>query len=485
MTLRHVSTVIAAFALLSVNIVAPLNGQDAPPDRIARVERGLLPRAVPQGQTGKPTSIAARMAYHGIPGMSIAVIEDGHLAWGRAYGVQDRIGNAPVDTETLFQAASLSKTVTALGTMVLVQQKQLDLDGDVNQWLRSWKTDTHVTLRQLLSHTAGLNVDGFSGYVAGAQVPSVTQILNGEAPANNDRVRAIGPVGTQVRYSGGGFVALQQLLFDVTRSPFEDYMRREVFGPLSMRHSTFQQPLPANIARNAASGHQRNGSKLANGAMIYPELAAAGLWTTPSDLAQVVIELQDALAGRPTRVLKSESAREMLTARIDNAGLGVFLTGPNGSSRRFTHSGRNAGFDAWLVAYKKGSQGAIVMINRNNNEGFIDEVLESVAREYGWTDYVSPAPQATYVDVSAAIQKSYAGVYEAEGRPALTVVFENDRLFARAADGVWFRLYPSSAAEFFAIDDGTRWAFIKSAAGEVTGVVARTGDVELRRRRVR
>jgi CubicO group peptidase (beta-lactamase class C family) len=481
---RRPLIVVAVLSLTSVAIAARPSGQSAAPDKITRVERGLLPRAVLQGQIGKPMSIAARMAYHGIPGMSVAVIEDGQLAWARAYGVRDSIGNAPVDAETLFQAASLSKTVTAFGAMILVQQKRLDLDGDVNQWLQSWKAGTRITLRHLLSHTAGLSVDGFSGYAAGAQLPTVTQILKGENPANNDPVRVVGPVGTQVRYSGGGYVAVQQLLIDVTHSPFENYMR-EVFSPLSMKQSTFRQPLPAVAARNAAAGHLRNGSRLQNGAMTHPELSAAGLWTTPSDLAQVLIELQDALAGRPTRVLKAESAREMLTARVDNAGLGVFLTGPNGLSRRFTHSGRNAGFDARLVAYKNGRQGAVVMINRNNNEGFIDEVLESVAREYGWPDYVSAAPQAAYADVPAAIQALYAGVYEAEGRPSLTVVFENERLFARPADGVWFRLYPMSAAEFFAIDNATRWTFFKSAEGDVTGVVARTGDVELRRRRVR
>jgi CubicO group peptidase (beta-lactamase class C family) len=464
---------------------ARLTRQDARADRIARVEHGLLPRAVTQGQTGKPMTIAARMAYHGIPGMSIAVIDDGRVAWARAYGVRDRNRNTPIDIETLFQAASLSKPVTAFGAMLLVQQKRLELDGDVNQWLQPWKAGTTITLRQLLSHTAGMNVDGFSGYGPGARLPTITQILNGESPANNEPIRAVGPVGTKVLYSGGGYVIVQQLLANLTQSPFEDYMRREVFTPLGMTHSTFRQPLPVAAARNAAAGHQRNGSQLAGGAMTHPELAAAGLWSTPSDLAQLVIELQDALADRPARALKIGAAREILSGRVDNAGLGVFLAGSNGPSRRFTHSGRNAGFDSRLVAYKNGRQGAVIMINQNNNEGFIDEVLESVAREYGWPDYVSAVPQAVYVEVPTKMQASYAGVYESETRPALTIVFENDKLFARPAGGTWFRLYPSSPTEFFAIENETRWTFVKGPGGEVTDVVARTGDREVRRRRVR
>jgi hypothetical protein len=217
--------------------------------------------------------------------------------------------------------------------------------------------------------------------------------------------------------------------------------------------------------------------------MIHPELAPAGLWTTPTDLARLIIEVQDAAAGRPSRVLKPEWAREMLTGRVDNAGLGFFLSGPNGSSRRFMHSGRNAGFDAFLVAYKNGRQGAVVMINRNNNGGFINEVLESVAREYHWPDYVSRVPQQEYEPVSASIQASYAGTYDALDRQRLTIIFEDGKLFARAGEDPWFRMYPSSESEFFAVDKDTRWTFVKTPGG-IQEVIARTGNNEVHRRRL-
>jgi CubicO group peptidase (beta-lactamase class C family) len=460
-------------------------GQVAEDPRIARVEQGLLPRVVPAGQATRRTSIVERMRYHGIPGMSLAVIEDGRVAWARAYGVRDRDGNAPVTTETLFQAASLSKPVSALGALVLVQQQRLGLDGDVRQWLRSWKPDSGITLRQLLSHTAGLTVSGFAGYVPGTPLPTTAQILDGERPANNDPVRSRTSPGTSVSYSGGGYVVVQQLIMDLTQSPFDDFMRRAVFAPLSMRHSSFEQPLPANRVRDAASGHRRDGSKLDGNWRIHPELAPAGLWTTPADLAQVIIELQDALAGRPSPVLAPTAAREMLTARVDNAGLGVFLTGPNGASRRFMHSGRNAGFDAMLVAYKNGRQGAVVMINRNNNEHFIDEVLESVAREYRWPDYDTVTTQLEHAPVGSAIQARYAGTYDAPGRPSLVVVFDDGKLFARRGEDAWFRLYPASETEFFAIGEQTRWTFEKASTESVSELVVRSTGRELRRRRVR
>jgi CubicO group peptidase (beta-lactamase class C family) len=451
--------------------------------RITRVETGLLPRAVARGAAGQRMSIAERMAYHGIPGASVAVVQDGRVEWARAYGVVDRDTKAPVNTETLFQAASLSKPVSALGALRLVQDQRVDLDTDLRQWLRSWKPDRAITLRQLLSHTAGLTVSGFSGYTPGAPLPTALQILEGAPPANNAAVRVTGDVGTAVSYSGGGFVGVQQLFVDITGSSFAELMRRSVLAPLQMTHSTFEQPLPPGMSHLAASGYRREGAKLDKNWMVHPELAAAGLWTTPSDLAQVIIELQDALAGRPARILTPASAREMLTARVGNAGLGIFLAGPNGTSRRFLHTGRNAGFDALLVGYKNGRQGAVVMINRNNNERFIDEVVESIAREYGWPDYGAPAAQREYEVVAPEVQSTYAGTYDAAGHPVLVVVFEDQKLFARSGDDAWFRLYPASASEFFAIDDDARWTFVRGAGGAVTELVVKSSKSELRRRR--
>jgi CubicO group peptidase (beta-lactamase class C family) len=448
------------------------------------VEAGLLPRAVLKGNTGKRATITERMIYHGIPGVSLAVIEDGKLAWARAYGVRGRDTKEPVTPDTLFQAASLSKPVTALGALLLVQQGKLDLDADVRQHLNSWKPAEAITLRQLLTHTAGLTVSGFSGYAPGAAMPTVTQILNGLHPANNEPIRAANRPGTKVEYSGGGYVVVQQLVMDVTQLSFEEYMRSALLTPLSMTNSHFRQPLPGDLARSAAFGHRREGAKLEGNWMVHPELAPAGLWTTPSDLARLIVELQDAAAGRPSRIIEPKWAREMLTARVDNAGLGFFLTGPNGPSRRFTHSGRNSGFDALLVAYKNGRQGAVVMINRNNNGSFINEILESVAREYRWPDYVPTAPQQEYEPVQASIQSSYAGSYDAPDRPRLVAVFEDEKLFARAGENPWFRMYPSSASEFFALDSDTRWTFVKAPNGSIQEVIARTGNTEVRRRRV-
>jgi CubicO group peptidase (beta-lactamase class C family) len=419
------------------------------------------------------------MAYHGVTALSVAVIDDGQVVWARAYGVRGRADSTPITTATPFQVASVSKTASAFGAMLLVQQGRLGLDDDIRPRLKSWDPGQALTLRQLLSHTAATSVSGFSGYAVGTPLPSLAQILKGEPPANSEPVRVVGKPGAEMRYSGGGYLVAQQLIEDVTGESFTQYMQKAVIGPLGMSSSFFDQPPQPVRASAVALGHRRDGQPLAGGWMVQPELAPAGLWSTPTDLARLVIELQDALAGRPTRVMQTAEAREMLTARIDNAGLGVFLAGPNGPSRRFIHTGRNAGYDAQIVGYKNGRQGAVVLINRNNNEGLVDEVLESIAREYQWPDFVPATPQAEYRVVSEAVQSSYAGTYEAEGRSSSVVVFEEGKLFVRTGDDVWTRLYPSSETAFFAARNATQWQFVN---GEM---VTRTGSTEVRRRRVR
>jgi len=477
---------IALAAALGVSLAADwrlVGAQVGSNERTARVEGGLLPRAVAPGQLGRRFSIAERMAYHGVPGMSLAVVEDGQIIWSRGYGVLSS-GGSPVTSDTVFQAGSLSKPVTAIGALALIQRGELTLDGDVRQRLQSWQPDQRITLRQLLSHSAGISVPGFSGYVAGATVPSTGAILKGQSPANNQAVRVTASPGSAVNYSGGGYVVIQQLIEDVTKQPFHEYMRTAVLAPLGMTASSFDQPRAPDRAPIAAVGHRRNGERVPAGAMVHPELAAAGLWSTAADLAQVLVEMQNAMAARPARILTAAMGREMLTGQIGSAGLGVFLVGPNGSSRRFTHSGRNAGFDARIVGYKNGHQGAVVMINRNNNGMFIDEVLESIAREYRWPDYLADLPQVEYVDVPSSVQASYAGVYETAGQPRLVVVFEDDKLFARNGDDEWTRLYPASPTEFFTLENRGRWMFERSEGGPAIEVVWREGATVIRRRRV-
>lgn len=348
------------------------------------------------------------MQVHKIPGVSIAVINHGELEWTGGYGVLEVGSNQPVTTDTLFQACSISKPITAMAAMYLVQQGKLDLDGEINQKLLSWKIPENeftknekVTLRRLLSHTAGITVSGFRGYSADEQVPTLPQVLEGIEPANSAPIRVDTIPGTQWRYSGGGYTVLQQLMMDVTANVFPEIMHDLVLQRLEMKQSTYRQPLPKKLTEQAACGHHENGEKIDGDWFTYPEMAAAGLWTTPSDVARFAIELQKSRAGKSNRVLSVEMMEQMLSAQIPdfpaemvsqrlgrdirNQGLGFSLES-EGNSARFSHHGGNMGYRCFIVAYSEVGQGAVVMTNSDNGFALIPEIIQSIATEYGWVE---------------------------------------------------------------------------------------------------
>jgi CubicO group peptidase (beta-lactamase class C family) len=332
------------------------------------------------------TLVAAQMREHHVPGLSLAVVGTGSLVNVQAHGFTDQTERVPITTDTLFQAASISKCLAALAALRLVDQGRLALDEGINARLRSWKIPAsdvldveQISLRRLLSHNAGFNVHGFSGYARGEAVPTLVQIFNGTPPAKNPplRVEAI-PAG-QSRYSGGGYTVLQQLLMDVTGQSFPELMQTLVLEPLGLAGSTFAQPLPPQLAANAATGHDSKGSAIPGGAHVYPEMAAAGLWTTPADLARFVIGLQQACAGQSDALLSPALAREMLTPQTATHGLGPFVSG-TGKALKFFHSGRNAGFDGLLVGTVVG-RGAVIMMNANAGSSALNVILNAIVRE--------------------------------------------------------------------------------------------------------
>ena len=337
--------------------------------------------------------IKLQMQKRHIAGLSLAIIEDGRIVKAKGYGVTDKDSNAPVTASTLFQAGSISKSVAAMGALHLVEQGQLALDEEVNAKLTTWKVPENaftrqekVTLRRLLSHTAGITVHGFPGYAADAPMPTLAQVLNGEKPANTEAIRVDILPGSQWRYSGGGYTIMQQMLLDVTGKPFPAFMQETVLMPLGMRDSTYAQPLPDSKAQSTATGYYPDGKAVAGRWHIYPEMAAAGLWTTASDLARFAIGVQQSLAGKSNPVISPAMTRQMLTNQKDNDGLGVFLQG-NGKTLRFTHGGRDEGFDAMLLAYAETGKGAVIMINANNDSTMVSHILEIIAQEYHWPDY--------------------------------------------------------------------------------------------------
>jgi len=367
--------------------------------------------------------VKAQMALRQVRGLSLAVIKEGKIVVARAYGVVDDSTKAPVTTSTLFQAGSISKPVSALGALRLVEKGTLSLDDDVNAKLTSWKvpenkftTTEKVTLRRLLSHTAGLTVHGFPGYDIGEPMPTVVQVLDGAPPANTAPIRVDTTPGAIWRYSGGGVTVAQQLVMDVTRQPYAQYLQTTVLGPIGMTSSSFEQPLPAARAALTATGYYADGSPVHGRWHLYPEMAAAGLWTTPTDLAKFAIEIQHALAGRGHGVISRTMARQYVTDVKSGYGLGVGVYGGAGSALRFGHGGRDEGFDALLDAGAETGDGVVVMINANDNSPLKNRIRDFVAR--AWSFGGPPPPrQEPAATVAAHIEPrrlaTYAGYYEA------------------------------------------------------------------------
>jgi CubicO group peptidase (beta-lactamase class C family) len=441
--------------------------------RASRVEDGLLPAVIIRGQRPQMT-LADRMKRYNVPGVSVAVINHGQIEWVGAYGVTEAGGSVPVTPETLFQAASISKPVSTLGALALVEQGQLALDGDVNAQLKSWKVPENqltqrrkVTLRGLVTHSAGLTVHGFRGYAAGEPVPTTMQVLDGAKPANSEPVRVDSEPGRRSRYSGGGFVVMQLLMVDVTGRSFPVLMRELVLDRIGMARSTYEQPLPKPRSGDAAAGHDADGHVLRGKWFTYPEMAPAGLWTTAGDLARFAIELQRSKAGRSNHVLSAAMTTAMLTRQSGDFGLGLVLGGEDDGAH-FAHNGGNAGFRCKLFAYSETGKGAVVMTNGDQGDTLADEILRSIAREYGWPDW-KPV-ERTEVRVDAALLIPYVGEYDVGGK--VTVTLRDGRLqIERPGDPV-FQLHPSSTTEFFLAVEDIRVVFTRDARGQVTGLTA-------------
>ncbi len=351
-------------------------------------------------------SLAQLMELYKVPGLSIAVIEDFKVVWAKGYGTTGAGSNVPVTTRTLFQAGSISKPVAATGALYLVEHGQLALDEDVNVKLKTWKVpeneftkERRVTLRRLMSHTGGLTVHGFPGYDVDAPMPTLVQIFNGEKPANTAPIRVDILPGTQERYSGGGVTIEQQLMMDVTGKAFPELLRETVLDKIGMADSSYEQPLPAARGAMTAIGAYSDGKPVHGKWHIYPEMAAAGLWTTPTDLAKFAIEIANSRHGKSNRVLSQKMTEEMLTPVMDGAGLGFFVEKENPG--QFGHNGADEGFQALLSMNSESGKGVAIMADSDNGITVASYVLRRVAQEYAW-NYKFEGEMPTLVIVARA-----------------------------------------------------------------------------------
>jgi len=433
--------------------------------RIARVLAGLRP---PVSFVGDPTwTLEARMKHYGVPGLSITVIDRHGLAWTRVFGLADHEAGLPVRPDTLFQAASISKPVAAFGALTLVRDGKLALQEPVNARLKAWRIPDNewtaqqpVTLDHLLSHTGGLTVHGFMGYASGVAVPDVPTLLEGKPPANSAAVRVDQRPGQAFRYSGGGYTVAQLLMSEAEGRPFAELMQRRVLGPLGMRESRFAQPLPAPLLARAAAGVLPDGRAVPGQRNTYPELAAAGLWTTSQDLARFALGVQAAWRGDKKALLPVPLVKDMLSARAGSGyGLGFGLPQEQGEVY-FAHGGWNEGFCASLMAHPSAGVGMAIMINANQ-PALMDELRRAVAFEYRWPGVKALEP----VPVSAEALELAPGRYRLNGEQFVQVTREGDKLFLAHGGDPASELVPVAGGRYLQREQEQARSFEADAQG--------------------
>lgn len=445
--MRHV--IVPFVALL---LTATAARADDVEDRIKAVTEGLRPAVAVTGQPAQRSTLDHDMAELHVPGVAIAVIKGGKIDWARGFGVTREGGEAVTD-RTLFQAGSVSKPIAAMAALKLVQDGRLPLDADVNTVLKSWKLPaapdtarTPVTLRALLSHTAGTTVHGFAGYAAGTPVPTTPQVLDGAPPANSKPVVVDTAVGQAYRYSGGGYTIAQLMMTDASGETFPALVRRTVFKPIGMVDSTEDQPLDAQRLAHVAWPHNAEGAPIAGGPHVYPEMAAAGLWTTADDLARFVIDLRGAGRGETGHALLPATARLMLTPVKSEYGLGVGVHG-EGAKAYFAHDGSNAGYKATMVAYLESGDGVVVLTNGDQGYELGNRIVRAVAAAYGWPDQRQVV--RTAMALTADQRAPYAGTFLIPSVGDFTIHPGPDGLIAEIWKGSTEPLVAESAGNFF------------------------------------
>ncbi|MCX6561403.1 MAG: serine hydrolase [Candidatus Aminicenantes bacterium] len=458
--------------------------------RAKAVERGLLRSVYLQGLRPEPLRLEERMAFYKVPAVSLAAFDKGRLEWTRVYGRRDPQVEAPPTPETMFQAGGLTQLVTAALVLRLVEDGLIGLDEDIRPRLRTWRFPGEfepgpggVTLRTLLSHAAGLSDQVLPGYGPDEPKPSLAQILAGDKPAKNGPLWVAPKRSARLEawLSEAGYVVVQVLLEDLTGRAYPDLVREKIFRPLGLAHSAFGSSLTEDLRPSTAAGFLRQGQAVPGGGATYPEDAAKGLWTTPSDYAAIVLDLLAAAEERPAKLLPPAAARALLRAQVENFGLGFFVEG-QGDGIHFRASGTTRGFACTMVVYPTKRQGAVIMTNSDNGDVLIEEILAGFSSAYEWPDYkpvekpVLRLAQESYAD--------FAGRYEVDQSYVLEVRPEDYYLVITPTGQAPTRFYAEGQTLFYSTDPYVRIQFFRAADGRIESLVLWQKGFRLEARKV-
>lgn len=453
-------------------------------DRMEAVENNLIPFVPIKGFKG--WKITDRMKYYKIPGVSIAVIKNYKIDWAKGYGLADTAKKIKVITQTLFSAGSISKFVMAVAALKMVEQGQIKLDAPINNYLQSWKVadnaytlKTPITLRMLLSHSAGTSQSSYFGFTPSQPLPTVVDILSGAKVSGTRPVVVNSEPKKEFRYSGGGSMIAQLALMDVAKTGFADLTQKLVFDKLDMRHSTFEQPLPEKMATQSAWAYSE-APWFKGMPYVYPQQAAAGLYTTPTDLATFFIEVQNAYRGKG-KILSQTTAKLMLTPQYaisdgsykEQIGVGPFLLqrtdNKDSSGMYFEFTGVNAGFLAYGIAGITNGNGVVIMLNSGDDvNGLGKEIRRAVAKVYNWTNFLPDAIQPTYL--SASELDNYTGRYRMSADEVLYLRKEKDYLVENINAGNDIYCFPVTKDTIVLTDYNIKAGFARDERGEVVSL---------------
>lgn len=432
-------------------------------------------------------SLSERMRRYGVPGLSIAVVHRHRLDWVGSYGWADVARRVPVTDTTRFLPGSISKALNAVALLDRVQRGRLSLSADVNRSLHRWRVrptmmskGRPVTLAGLLSHTAGTSVRGFWGYRPGEPLPSLLDILDGRPPATSAPVRVVHPPGERVAYSGGGTLVTQLLLEELDGRAYAPTVTETVLAPLGMGCSGFAQPVPASVAPAMATGYRAGGTAVAGGRAVMPEQAAAGLWTTASDLGRFLVALHAALDGRAKGPLTPRIARWMTTpVRAGAPGMGLFVRDTAGV-RIVEHGAGNQGFSGIIVAVV-GTGDGVAIVQNGESAGLLDELVRTVARHYRWPVLGAPTRARTVTPATPAPLPpvDLPGLYR-EGERLIRITRHGDTLRYQAGEIAW-DIRMTGPDRFVTVETETEKRIVRDTEGRIVAIARLLGGREVGR----
>ncbi len=457
-------------------------------NRIKSTESGLLRAVFIKGQKPEKLSLEERMQFYKVPGLSLVVIDKKGIEWSKAYGVADVQTHELVTPDLPFQGGAFGQSIAAAVALHLVEKGTLDLDADVAAYLRTWMfpppapgSKNKITLRQLLTHSAGLSDRIFEGYSAQETFPSLPEVLNGEEPAKNAPVWTDFKPGSRARASESGYIVLEQILSDVENKSFSAIAKEIVFSPLGMTNSTFEDLRPSGGPAKTASGHLRDGRLIEGGWHHYPGAAAKGLWTTPTDFAVFFLELLKAATDTSSKVLEPATARTMLSPQIENFAFGFSVEGPF-DDINFNIRGKTDGFVCYAIFYPVRGQGAVIMTNSDNGMLLVEEILRAISAAYVWPHF-KPQEKPLY-RLDPSIIRQYAGRYEVNPDYVLNVAYQDYYLVVQPTGQALTKFYVEGETLFFSMDPFIRIQFLKDKLGRVTSLVLWQQDFELTAKKI-